>query len=377
MDPRTTGSATRRIARPILAALAVAGLLGPLAALADPPGITEWVSVDSAETQANQDSVHAAMTPDGRFVAFASLASNLVPGDTNDLPDTFVRDRLTGTTERVSVDSHGREGDGASGVIGIRSLPSLSGDGRFVAFESNATNLVAGDTSPVRDIYVADRQAGTLERVSVNGNGVGGEDSSFEPAITSDGRFVAFESFASNLVPGDDATKDVFVHDRQTRATEKVSVNSAGMGGESDSELPALSDDGQVVAFESYSRNLVPGDTNSAKDVFVHDDRPAADLAVTTSDVPDPVRKGQNLTYTVVVTNNGPAQATGVTLTDSLPADVSFVSATTTAGSCAAVSGTITCDLGVINTGASATVTIVVKPKKVGTISNTARVSSS
>src|SRR6185436_634244 len=131
---------------------------------------------------------------------------------------------------------------------------------------------------------------------------------------------------------------------------------------------------GLVTAFQSNSDNLVPGANGG---IFVHDDRATADLSVAKSDSPDPVSKGAALTYSVVVTNNGPGSAAGVQLSDSLPANVQFVSAASTAGSCALSGSTVSCNLGSLSNGASATVTIIVTPKKAGTLTNTASVSSS
>ncbi len=229
-------------------------------------GATERVSVDSVGGQANGDSFAAGISADGRFVAFTSLASNLVPGDTNDTHDVFVHDRQTGATERATVDSSGREGDGQS--IGT----ALSADGRFVVFYSLATNLVPGDTNGLRDVFVRDRQSGTTERVSVNSSGVQGNADSGEGTISADGRFVAFDSLASNLVPFDgNASVDCFVRDRQTGTTERVSVDSSGHEADSFSDSPAIDAHGRVVAFSSHATNLVPGDTNGRYDVFVHD----------------------------------------------------------------------------------------------------------
>src|SRR2546426_6706686 len=127
--------------------------------------MTERVSVDSAGSEGNGASTGVALSADGRFVAFTSVATNLVAGDTNGVLDVFVHDRQTGMTERVSVDSAGSEGNGASTGV------ALSADGRFVAFTSVATNLVAGDTNDVTDVFVHDRQTGTTERVSVDSAG--------------------------------------------------------------------------------------------------------------------------------------------------------------------------------------------------------------
>jgi Tol biopolymer transport system component len=236
-------------------------------------GRTERVSVSSSGAQGNSWSAEPSVSADGRFVAFTSWASNLVPGDTNATAgdpwsgcDVFVRDRLTGRTERVSVSSSGAQGNDWS------YSPSISADGRFVAFKSFASNLAPGDTNVVRDVFVRDRLTGTTERVSVSSSGAQGDGGSGFASISADGRFVAFESSASNLAPGDtNACYDVFVRDRLTRATERVSVSSSGAQGNSWSAEPSVSADGRFVAFASWASNLVPGDTNGAYDVFLRD----------------------------------------------------------------------------------------------------------
>ena len=178
----------------------------PAAALA---GTTERVSVDNAGNQGNAASSGVGISGDDRFVVFTSSATNLVPGDTNSVDDVFVRDRQTGTTERVSVDSAGNQGNAGSSGVGI------SGDGRFVVFTSSATNLVPGDTNSVADVFVRDRQTGTTERVSVDSAGNQGNAGSSGVGISGDGRFVVFTSSATNLVPGDtNSVADVFVRVR-------------------------------------------------------------------------------------------------------------------------------------------------------------------
>ena len=242
------------------------------------------LSVSRSEFVSNQadgESSSPAISADGRFVAFVSFATNLVPGDSNGRGDVFVRDRLTQTTERVSVDSAGTEGN--SGSDG----PSISANGRFVVFWSDATNLVRGDTNGVADVFVRDRLTRTTERVSVDsagneGNGASGLHSHSEYSISADGRFVAFVSSATNLVPGDtNGAADVFVHDRLTRTTERVSVDSAGNEANSSSFDPVISADGRFVAFSSAATNLVPGDTNEQPDVFVRDRKTAEDSDTT------------------------------------------------------------------------------------------------
>jgi len=228
-------------------------------------GATERVSLDSNGTQSNSVSSRPVISADGRFVAFQSDAGNLVPGDTNGKTDVFVHDRATGTTERVSLDSNGNQ------VNGYSTAPAISADGRFVAFESDAHRLVSGDTNP-QDVFVRDRATGTTERVSLDSNGNQGNSYSLASAISADGRFVAFLSDASNLVPGDtNRRRDVFVHDRATGTTERVSVDSNGAQSADRSLGLAISADGRFVAFESAANNLVPGDTNYASDILVHD----------------------------------------------------------------------------------------------------------
>jgi Tol biopolymer transport system component len=234
-------------------------------------GTTDRVSVDSSGGEANGGApgFPAAVSADGRYVAFDDAASNLVPGDTNNRFDVFVRDRQTGTTERVSVGTGGVQANGNS--FG----PAISADGRYVAYFSSASNLVPGDTNDANDVFVYDRLTGTAERVSIDGSG--NETNQFEgsnqPTISADGRYVAFASSASNLVPGDtNNAEDIFVRDRLTGTTERDSVDSSGNEATGFSDAAAISANGNFVMFRGYpgNTNLVPGDTNNAADVFVH-----------------------------------------------------------------------------------------------------------
>jgi uncharacterized repeat protein (TIGR01451 family) len=536
-----------------LAALAIAGALAftTTAAAAPVPGLTELVSQSSAGVQGDNDSELPAISADGRYVAFVSFVENLVPGDTNQAVDVFVRDRVLGTTERVSVSSSGRQGDGNSGLLDLMGGPSISGDGRFVAFSSESTNLVSGDRNNNPDVFVRDRQAGTTTRVSVATGGAEANAAGTEPAISRDGRFVAFVSFSDNLAPDNNFADDIYLHDRQTGVTERISKAFDGGDSNGSSSGPTLNADGHFVYYTSFASNLVAGDNDDgsvdaylfdrqtgqtqaitqssagfghssaggisadgrfvtfttqdttfvtpdangafedaflvdrqtgarfllsvndagqqgndstfagavsddgnsavlvsratnfagtapsrenvfvrdraagttrivsvgnanqpgdfpslqgtmtpgarvfafmsrssnfqpetqdffASDVWVRDARPQADLSVTKADSPDPVALKGNVTYTVTVTNSGPATATGMTLVDQLP-DAVFVSATTTQGTClrdgkGRRDGMVTCDLGSLASGSSATISIVVTTTRGGTIVNTATV---
>jgi WD40 repeat protein len=231
-------------------------------------GVTERVSVDSTGAQANDYSAQPAISSDGRYVAFLSLASNLVSGDTNATGDIFLRDRVTGSTVRVSVDSSGAQGNDYSAA------PSLSADGQVIAFGSYSSNLVAGDTNGYPDVFLHDMATGVTELVSDDSSGAQGNSYTYAyfNGLSDDGQVVVFESLATNLVANDtNGKRDVFVHDRSTGVTERVSVDTSGTQGNQDSENGVLSGDGRVVAFESVATNLVSGDTNSSTDVFVHD----------------------------------------------------------------------------------------------------------
>jgi hypothetical protein len=227
---------------------------------------TTRVSVDSAGVQANDASYYSALSADGKVVAFSSHAGNLVAGDANGAQDVFVRDRTGGTTTRVSVDSAGVEANSTSDV------PSISADGNVVAFMSTATNLVAGDTNSATDVFVHDRTSAATERVNVDSAGAeaNGESASNVLGLSADGRFATFTSVATNLVAGDtNLVPDVFVRDRKSATTTRVSVDSSGFQGDYASGWPGISADGELVAFNSSADDLVANDTNGQEDVFV------------------------------------------------------------------------------------------------------------
>ena len=238
---------------------------------------TTLVSVNSAGTDSGKgSSSNAVMSADGRFVVFVSMASDLVASDTNSSTDVFVRDLTTETTTLVSVNSAGT--DSGKGRFSDGSFnPTLSSNGRFVAFESSASDLVATDTNETRDVFVRDLTTETTTLVSVNSGGTdsgkGGAGGSFGAVMSADGGFVAFVSTASDLVASDtNETIDVFVRDLQTGITTLVSVNSAGTdSGNSSSFDAVMSADGRFVAFASLARDLVATHLNGERDVFVRD----------------------------------------------------------------------------------------------------------
>jgi len=228
-------------------------------------GQTTRVSVDDAGNQGDNNSRNPSISADGRYVAFHSSSADLVAGDTNGFEDIFVHDRQTGQTTRVSVDNTGIPGNDNS------TMPSISADGRYVAFASYATNLVAGDNNGFADIFVHDRQTGQTTRVSVDSAGNQGEKDCLSPSISADGRYVAFETISTLVAGDTNGTSDVFVRDRQTGVTTRVSVDSAGNEGDPDSLDPSISADGRYVAFASDATTLVAGDNNGFGDIFVHD----------------------------------------------------------------------------------------------------------
>ncbi|WP_052120677.1 beta strand repeat-containing protein [Inquilinus limosus] len=225
------------------------------------------ISVDNGGTSANNIATNATMSADGRYVVFQSTATNLVGGDVNGFFDVFLRDTVTGTTTLISTATGGTQGNNVS------SLPLITDDGRYVVFTSIATNLVGGDTNAVLDVFMRDTSTGVTTRVSTASDGSQANGASQNIDITGDGRFVSFQSTATNLVGGDsNGLSDVFVKNLQTGVTARVSVANDGSQGNGTSLVGRLSDDGNRVSFVSTSSNLTANDSNGATtDVFVRD----------------------------------------------------------------------------------------------------------
>lgn len=306
-------------------------------------GTTERISIGDDESQANGPSAEASISADGRFVSFRSQATNLVPGVTVG-EHVYLRDRVAGTTEVISISPTGtiEEGSSAGGELsadgrivafwsdafrddttndprlpfgGInfgnvyvrdrvagttelvsltetggrsmsvetyRSEVSISADGRYVAFEARRHDLTAGDSNGNVDIFVRDRLLERTERITVDDDGEGANWASYSPSLSADGRFVAFMSFASNLVPADangsttsffggGGGGDIFVRDRVLGTTERVSVSSTGAEADQGSDFPSISPDGRYVVFTSTARTLAPGTSDYLRRVFRHD----------------------------------------------------------------------------------------------------------
>jgi len=266
-----------------------------------------WVSRASVSTggvQGNGASGEVAISGDGRYVAFDSDASNLVPGDTNGLTDVFVRDTATGTTTRASLDSTGGydpaisadgryvaflssgvfvrdmvagtttradvDGNGVPGDDDAPRYVAISANGRFVAFESSA-ELVPGDDGYQEDIFVRDLVAGTTTQASVSNSGGQGMGFSIRPSISADGRYVTFQTWGEDLAGESSGEFDVLVRDIVAGTTTLASVNNSGTPANSESFYPVISANGRYVAFSTGADNLVPGDTNGLWDVFVRD----------------------------------------------------------------------------------------------------------
>ena len=226
------------------------------------------VSIDSMGVAADDSSQRLAISENGRWVAFSSQATNLVTGDTNGRRDIFVHDRITGDTERVSI------GTGESGPEGDldSSACDISDDGRFVVFATSATTFSGFDTNGVADIYVRDRLLHLTTRVSLKTGGAQGDAGSSDPRISGDGRYITFSSDATNLVDGDiQGEEDVFLHDRMENTTIRISENAAGEGGNARNSSPEISADGGVVGFISFADNLADDDENERGDLYLYE----------------------------------------------------------------------------------------------------------
>jgi Tol biopolymer transport system component len=257
-----------KLSRPLLltVSLITFSLLIPLRASAQTPPPPTLISRSSTGEPGNGNSSSPSLSADGRWIAYASAATNLVPNDTNGVTDIFVHDRQTGQTTRVSVSTNGEQGHGRS------TFPALSGNGRYVAYPSEAANLVPADTNGLPDIFVHDRLTGETKRASVGLNGEQANGASSNVSISHDGRYLAYQTLASNLVRGDDnGAWDVYIYDNGvTGNVVRASVSSEGVGGNLESVNPQISGDGRMVVFVSASNTLLSNDDAKSQDVFAY-----------------------------------------------------------------------------------------------------------
>jgi Tol biopolymer transport system component len=242
-------------------------LMGALTVPVFAQSALERVSVDELGVEANGDSSVPQFSDDGRYVGFTSSASNLVLDDTNDADDVFVKDRVTGQVERVSVASDGEQSDDFSVFSG------LSATGRYVLFDTTADNPIEEkEESEFDDVFLHDRETGITEIVSIGLDEELGNGQSFGMAVSASGQFVVFTSLAGNLVEDDNNRRwDIFIRDRVAGTTERITVNAADEEADHDSTFADMSSDGRYVTFASNATNLVPGDGNKVQDVFLYD----------------------------------------------------------------------------------------------------------
>jgi Tol biopolymer transport system component len=261
----------------IAAVIGVAvGLPALVSGLDGPPEVAR-VSVAASGDEGDGPTSAVSVSGDGRYVAFASEAPDLVSGDGNGARDVFVHDRVTGAMERVSVSSAGAGGDSTSGGLTSDAGPRISQDGRYVVFSSQASNLAPNDTPGTEDVFIHDRMLGTTERVSLNVMGSTPNGPSIAPSVSSDGRYVTFSSNADDLIEDDgNDTWDVFLRDRMAGTTELISVSSDEVQGDGSSGYVGagagrITPDGRYVVFGSIAENLVENDLNEKDDIFVRD----------------------------------------------------------------------------------------------------------
>jgi Tol biopolymer transport system component len=258
---------------------------------------TDRVSVDSSGTAGNGASSAPSMNSDGSLVAFVSQSTNFVTGVSGS--QVYLHNRQTNQIEVVSRDSDAsviNEGGGAS------SDPSMSSDGRLVAFVSLSSNLVAGVSG--QQIYVRDRQTGQTTVVSKSSAGIIGDGTSSAPAISADGRYVAFVSTSTNIVAGVSGTQ-IYVHNRQTEQTTLVSQDNSvtPIPGNGASSAPAISSDGRFVAFASLSTNL--GAAGGKQQIYIHDRLTGADGTTNLISKDSGATAGDDNSSTPSVSGNG------------------------------------------------------------------------
>ena len=323
----------------------------------------------------NNDSFNALVNANGTKVIFFSYASDLVAGDTNNGGDLFAFDLATRSLQLISRNTNGLPANGSSFDAAV------SADGRYVAFYSDASDLVPNDSNGNGDVFVRDLIAGTTALVSgICAGGTSGNNFSDAPQISANGRYVTFRSFALDLAPGDysNANGNIFRRDLLAGSTVLVSQNRTLLGGgDNNSYAGRISDNGNAISFLSSADDLIFGDANNSDDAFAWSTGvTGVDLALTKTASAGSVAQGGALTYTLAVTNYGLAAATSIVVTDALPASLTFVSTTTSQGSFSTVGNLFTANLGTLNVAAGARITINVTANTAGSVTNTATTSA-
>lgn len=255
------GELKKQILLPIITLIFVLSICG----IATASENTTIVSIATNGSVSNDYSYGTSISGDGRYVTFTSYANNLVLADNNGASDIFLRDTISNATERISISSTGEEGNYDSYE------PSISADGRYVAFTSYATNLVPGDTNGFSDVFIRDRLLNTTYCLSISNTGEGGNADSYGSSISADGRYIAFVSPANNLVSNDDnGFSDIFVYDQTLNSIKRISISNTGKERNWDCYSPCISADGNCIAFVSGADNLISDDNNSFEDIFVY-----------------------------------------------------------------------------------------------------------
>ena len=319
---------------------------------------TTRISLNSSQDQADNETVLPSVSADGKRVVFSSYATNLVPDDTNSRGDVFLRDLRHGTTERVSVSEFGEQANNSS------THPHIAANGRYVAFDSYASNLVMDDSNGFEDVFVRDLKTGANTLASVHSDGTQGNGYSFSPRLSADGRYVVFLSSATNLVDNDTngTVVDAYLHDRKTGRTRLVSLTDSGEQFTQNIAAVDISPLGDKVSFQTQAANYAgPASKVYVRDLTATSGKGKAELGLDMQADKDNVARGDTLTYTFKVRNNGPHKV-DAKLYDVIPdSQLKVTSMSVSRGNCRITAGILVCHLGDLAAGRTRTVTLVTK----------------
>ncbi|MGB1251015.1 MAG: hypothetical protein ACPG8W_10405 [Candidatus Promineifilaceae bacterium] len=254
----------------------------------------------------------------GRLLVFTSWSTNLIPGDYNDVEDIFIHDTQTGITKLVSRTPTGQYGDSDSGA------PMISPNGTHIVFRSRASNLVSGDTNGVNDVFMYDVATELVTRVSVSANGAQGNLGSKDPAVCNDGEYISFGSDATNIVAGDtNNTRDIFIRHIETGWTEVLTRRADGVWHDNKGHKSRFIDDCSGIMFASDSDILMAEDNNGVRDLFYRPILRSADILASQQLARGAASPSDTITYTVILRNTG-GEATNVNYSAMLPANTTF-----------------------------------------------------